>query len=85
MSSVQRVSICPGVYFASLSGGAPTRVLQASTEAVFTMDHLLYVRDNTLMSVAFDARAGTVSGNPTPLVDKVRYDSSTWKAAIVWR
>jgi serine/threonine protein kinase/Tol biopolymer transport system component len=71
-----------GVYYASLQGGEPKLLLQATTEALYAMERLLYVHDNTLMSVGFDPQSGSVQGNPEPLIDKVSFDPSTWKAAF---
>jgi serine/threonine protein kinase/Tol biopolymer transport system component len=72
-----------GIYFGSLSGdGELKRVMRCNTNAVYGSDHLLYLRDATLMAVPFDAVAGEITGTPVAMVDKVQSDPTTWRAAL---
>jgi Tol biopolymer transport system component/predicted Ser/Thr protein kinase len=71
-----------GIYFASIDGGEPRRVLPSATDAQYASGHLLFQRDNTLLAVPFDPNAGRMLGEPVPLIDKVSYDPTTWRAAF---
>jgi serine/threonine protein kinase len=71
-----------GLYFGSLDGVEPRRLLPIGATAVYSGGYLLYLRENTLMAAAFDPEAGEFSGDPYAMVDKVQYDPTTWRAAF---
>ncbi len=62
-----------GIYIASLdSPGNPKWVMAAQSSAVYLPSgHLLYVRDNTLFTQAFDAGTAELSGDPVAVAGDV--------------
>lgn len=62
-----------GVYVGSLDTGDTTRVLSASTGAVFDQrtGHLLFVRQGTLLAQVFDPTTFAVTGDPFPVAERV--------------
>ena len=62
-----------GIYVGSIDGEAPRRILDGShTVAVFAPpEHLLFVRNNTLMAQPFDADRAQLRGEPQTLADGV--------------
>jgi Tol biopolymer transport system component len=62
-----------GIYVGSIDGDAPRRILDAShAVAVFAPpDHLLFVRNNTLMAQSFDSVRAQLQGEPSTLADSV--------------
>jgi eukaryotic-like serine/threonine-protein kinase len=51
-------------------------VASAQTQVVFAApDHLLFVRDQTLMAQPFDAKTVKTTGEPVPLADRIGTDS----------
>jgi Tol biopolymer transport system component len=45
-------------------------------------EHLLYLRETTLMAQAFDAGRGELTGEPLIVANNVFYDGDTWRAAF---
>jgi len=45
-------------------------------------EHLLYLRETTLMAQAFDAGRGELTGEPLIVANNIFYDGDTWRAAF---
>ena len=74
-----------GIYLSSLAGKDKERKLVVLCHSSFGYDaHNLFYADEQrqLVSVAFDASAGTVSGSPTVLAGVVGFQPSTYWAAF---
>ena len=71
-----------GIYFGSLDGGKPVRVLTSRSSARYANGFLLFVRDSTLMAQEFDPASGATRGEARALPDAVHFDQSTWNAPI---
>lgn len=67
----------PVIFGASVTGGGPRRIVEASSLAGYSEPWLLFVRKGTLFAQRFDPDAMNVEGNPVPLVDQVAF-SSIW-------
>ena len=53
------------VYFASLDGGEPVRLVETNSSAQYAKPgYLLYMKDKALMAHPFDAQHGTIVGEP---------------------
>ena len=64
-----------GTYLGSLDGGEPSRIIETPTQAFFVSPmSLLFLRQDTLMTVAFDPTRGVVSGEPTLVAQPVGTD-----------
>ena len=79
-----------GVYVASLKDPAGRRLLAERSTALFaadapgsTLGHILFVREQTLMAQAFDARSLQLSGEPAALAGHVSVMNNTEIAASV--
>ena len=72
-----------GAYLGSLDGSEPTRVLASDAAVHFAPPNfLLYVRQDTLVAVRFDAARGTVSGDPVPVAHGVGVDTGVFRGAF---
>ncbi len=74
-----------GIYLSSLAGKGKERKLVVLCHSSFGYDaHNLFYADEQrqLVSMAFDASAGTVSGSPTVLANVVGFQPSTYWAAF---
>jgi eukaryotic-like serine/threonine-protein kinase len=60
------------IVFASLDGKDSHSVVHATSNPVFADGRLLYSDKGRLLSQRFDLSAGTVSGDPVPVLDHVR-------------
>jgi serine/threonine protein kinase len=60
-----------GVYLGQLGGGAPKRLLDADAPAVYGPGQVLFVRQGTLFSQAFDQASGVLSGSPVAIAEQV--------------
>ncbi len=60
-----------GVYFNSLDGKENRRILADTSGVVFKAGHLLFLRENTVMTQAFDARSAQLSGEAAPIAEGV--------------
>ena len=68
-----------GVYVASLSGGTPTRVLDADSAAEFVApDGLFVVRQGVLVRYRFDIMRAEVSDDPRPIAQPVGSDTGVF-------
>jgi eukaryotic-like serine/threonine-protein kinase len=73
-----------GVFAASLDSGDTTRVLSATTGAIYDQQsgHLLFARQATLFAQAFDATTLAVSGDLFPVAE--RLESTTFPGLVVF-
>jgi eukaryotic-like serine/threonine-protein kinase len=73
-----------GVYVGSLDGTENRRVLADVSSVAFApapggrTGHILFVRDNTLMQVPFNAASAQVSGDVIPVAEGVALTSNNW-------
>jgi hypothetical protein len=65
-----------GVYLGSLDGKENRRVLPDESSAVFAAGHLLFIRENTLMTQSFDAAGGQSLGEVFPFAEGVSLTSN---------
>jgi Tol biopolymer transport system component len=62
-----------GIYLASLDGTAPIRIVDSESGAAFAPpDHLLLLRQATLVAVRFDPVRGVVSDDPVAIAEGLR-------------
>lgn len=88
-----RGSINHAVFLATADGKEEKIVARISSRPHAVADHLLYVRDGSLLAQRFDARSGRLDGDARPLLDGLHYFRSTGSAAfstsnnglLVWR
>jgi len=60
------------VYFASLDGGAPVRLVETNSPAQYAEPgYVLYMKDQALMAHPFDAQHGTLVGEPVSVATSV--------------
>jgi Tol biopolymer transport system component len=59
------------IMLASIDGGEPHRLLQATSNAAVADGRLLFVSENRLMSQPFDPASGTLSGQASAALDRV--------------
>jgi eukaryotic-like serine/threonine-protein kinase len=65
-----------GVYSSSMDGGAPTRVLAASTPVAYASPgYLLFVQGRTLLAQRFDSQSSKFSGEATAIAARVGVNS----------
>jgi DNA-binding winged helix-turn-helix (wHTH) protein/Tol biopolymer transport system component len=60
-----------GTYFASLDGKERRLVLRGETGAIYASDHLLYLRDGSLMAQTFDPERGELKEDPFTIAEQV--------------
>ncbi len=62
-----------GVFVGSLDSDGTTRVLSATTGAIYDQSsgHLLFVRQDTLFGQTFDAKTLVLSGDPFPVAERL--------------
>ena len=70
-----------GVYLGSLDGAPAVHLLETDFNALYASGYLLSVRDGALVAYPFDSRAGTITGDPIQVADRVA-GSSTQRAAF---
>jgi dipeptidyl aminopeptidase/acylaminoacyl peptidase len=70
------------VYVASLDGGTPRHLLDATTAATFASGHLLFVRDRTLMAQPFDPQRQALGGEAFRVAEMVAQSSHVASAAV---
>jgi len=68
-----------GIYVGSLDSGERVRLMDASLTNVqyAKPGYLLFLRGQTLMAQAFDARALTLTGSPSRIAEDLRYSAAT--------
>lgn len=71
------------LFIGSLDSGPAQKVpLAIDSRAIFANNHLLFVRDGTLLAQPFDPKTGRVSGEAKPIVSGVHYFANTGLAAF---
>ena len=68
----------PGIYFGSLADGSYKRMLDSDSDAQYASGYLIYHLQSQLLAQKFDAGAGVISGDATPVANFVEYDTGTW-------
>jgi len=66
----------------ALDGTGDLPLLPSVANAALSGDHLLYLRESTLMAQIFDPGGGDMSGEPRIIADNIFYDGDTWRAAF---
>ena len=61
------------IYLGSLDGSRSVRLLQSDSNAIYVRDHLLFLRDGTLLAQPFDLRHFQLGGAPVPLARDIGY------------
>jgi Tol biopolymer transport system component len=62
-----------GIFYGSLDGAAPKRLLTADAKALYAPPgHLLFARDGSLFAQTFDGRKGEIRGEPVRIATNVR-------------
>ncbi len=62
-----------GIYIGSLDSDERQLLMIASSNAAVANNHLLYIRDNTLMTQSFDTDALTLTGDPSIIAEQIQY------------
>ncbi len=71
------------LYVGSLDSDESTLLLQANSSFAYAPPgYLLYVRDETLLAVPFDAQRRRMTGAPVPLAEQVLYYPNTGRGAF---
>ena len=70
------------VFFASLDGKENRLLLHTFSNAVYASGRLLFQRENSLVTQAFDPSSGKFSGVPETLSENVQFDSGLWRMNI---
>ena len=66
-----------GIYVGSLEGGAPVRLMNAGSRAVFAApDQLLFARDEALYAQTLDLKRFQLRGEPVHIIDDVGINAS---------
>jgi serine/threonine protein kinase/Tol biopolymer transport system component len=65
-----------GVYVGQLDGSAPQRLFEATSAAIYSANHLLYVRESTLFAQAFDPARVSVNGAAIAIANDVNTPAS---------
>jgi Tol biopolymer transport system component len=63
-------------------GAGDLSLLSSVANAAVSGDHLLYLRQGTLMAQPFDATLGKLTGEPQILANNIFFDGDTWRAAF---
>jgi eukaryotic-like serine/threonine-protein kinase len=72
-----------GMYLASLDGGARSRIEGTSSMGLFAPPNaLLFLRQDSLVAVAFDPQRGAISGDPVPVAEPVGTDFGVERGAF---
>jgi Tol biopolymer transport system component len=61
------------IYLASLDGSPSVRLMQSDSNAIFVRNHLLFLRNRTLLAQLFDVRQLQIRGAPVPLARDIAY------------
>ena len=71
-----------GVYIGSLDSKDTTRLLDASSNAMYADGQVLFLRQTTLMAQRFDPGSLTVSGAAVPIAEEVQINPATGTGAF---
>jgi Tol biopolymer transport system component len=69
-----------GIYFGSVDSKETHLVLATDSAAQYASGYLLYRASTALVAQPFDAKNGTLSGSPSPLVNNLRDDVGVWRS-----
>jgi Tol biopolymer transport system component len=72
----------PVLYVGSLDAASPTLVMTGALRAQYAAGRLLFVKDGTLLSRAFDARSLRMSGDPVPIAQQVASNAFNARTAF---
>jgi eukaryotic-like serine/threonine-protein kinase len=70
------------LYATTPDGKRNVRVAEHVSNAAFADGKLFYVRDNVLVSQAFDPKTLAVSDKPSVVAPAIRFDASIWRAVF---
>ena len=70
------------VYIGDLEGDPPELFLQARSNVEYAEGRVLYVRDNVLVTQAFDPGKRKAVGDPVPVADGVQYESAFFQGVF---
>ncbi|MDD5543054.1 MAG: protein kinase [Acidobacteriia bacterium] len=68
-----------GIYFASLDGKENRLLVATDGDGEYASGYLLFHSGTELMAQPFDPGSGKLSGEPSPLVGRIRQDSGVWR------
>jgi len=63
------------IHVASLDSHETKPLLQSDSQAIYSLGHLLFVREGTLMAQRFDVRRLELGGEPFRVAENVRFDA----------
>jgi len=63
-----------GIYLGSLDGGADRFLARSASEGQYASSHIVFMRQSTLLAVAFDPRSLAISGEPSVIADDAERD-----------
>ncbi|MCH8242528.1 MAG: serine/threonine-protein kinase, partial [Planctomycetes bacterium] len=66
------------IMLGSLDERVGTRLLTATSNAVYASDHVLFLHEGALMARPFDTKRLKFTGNALPVAKQVQYDHSFW-------
>jgi Tol biopolymer transport system component len=70
------------IRLSSLDGGEPKAVLEADSNAVYALGHLLFIREDTLMAQPFDTKRLETAGEAVPVAEGVQSVLNTRTAGV---
>lgn len=68
-----------GIYFASLDGKENKLVMASDSGGQYASGYLLFHARTAVMAQPFDPQTGTLSGDASPVADRVQYDGTVWR------
>jgi Tol biopolymer transport system component len=75
----------PGIYLASLKGGAATRIVEEGSRAQYADGYLLFTRSEALFAQPFDLRARQLRGAPLRVAEDVLGFSASNNGVVAYR
>ena len=70
------------IFWGSLDGGTPQLVMRTSTNALLAGDHILFMREGSLLAARFDGSTGRLSGEPSVIATDVTDDVTVWRGGF---
>jgi eukaryotic-like serine/threonine-protein kinase len=71
------------IKIASLDSSDVATVVAAESSSAYSLGHLLFIRDGTLMAQPFDPNAGRLAGDATPIAEQVGTEPSRYASFAV--
>jgi eukaryotic-like serine/threonine-protein kinase len=71
-----------GIYFGTLGGTETHLVLKSNAAADYASGYLLFGAQSSLMAQPFDPASGTLSGQPSSVVDHILVDVGIWRTCF---